>query len=184
MRRELRAQLNLEMASAMEIVGIACEARPDTATLVPERREELTTEGGLDAAGQRASLRPTIERFREAGIQVSLFIEPDRRQVEAAADLGAPCVELHTGCYCVAGEEAGRELARLIEGARIAHGLGLRVNAGHGINLDNVGGVLRVPHLEVLNIGHSIVARALSVGMAAAVSEMLEAMSAYAGGEP
>jgi pyridoxine 5-phosphate synthase len=177
--------LNLEMGHSEEIVAIAHDVRPAEVCIVPEKRRELTTEGGLDAAGRKAALRPTIAGFRTAGIAVSLFIEADRRQIEAAADLGAPFIELHTGRYCSSvGEAAREELKRLIDGARAAHKLGLRVNAGHGIHLANVDGILRLPHLEVLNIGHSIVARALSVGMKAAVAEMLARMASYAGGEP
>jgi pyridoxine 5-phosphate synthase len=159
--------------------------RPDEACLVPERRAELTTEGGLDVAGQRAVVGETVRTLAAAGIVVSLFIDPDRRQLDAAAAVGAPYVELHTGTYCDArGADAARELARLVDAARYAHGLGLRVNAGHGINLDNVAGILEMPHLDTLNIGHSLVARAILVGLGRAVDEMLGAMAAYQGGRP
>jgi pyridoxine 5-phosphate synthase len=185
LRKALKIPLNLEMANAPEIVGIALKIRPDEVCLVPERRREVTTEGGLDAAGQERALRPAIRKLGEAGIAVSLFIEADRRQLEAAARLGVPYVELHTGAYCDAPPaRAKRELARLVEGARIAHDLGLCVNAGHGINLQNIGGVLKMPHLDTLNIGHSIVARAVFVGMKAAVREMIRAMADYRGGQP
>lgn len=185
LRRARLLPLNLEMANAPEILRIALDVRPEEACLVPERRQELTTEGGLDAAGQRAALAPTVGALRDAGVTVSLFIEPDPRQIEAAAALGAPCVELHTGTYCEArGAAAGAELQRLIEGARRAHRAGLKVNAGHGINLQNLPSLLRVPHLDTLNIGHSIVARAVLMGFEAAVREMLDAMRAYQGGEP
>ncbi|HEY8241265.1 MAG TPA: pyridoxine 5'-phosphate synthase, partial [Kiritimatiellia bacterium] len=185
--RALRAEhvlpLNLEMGNAPEILKVALEVRPEEACLVPERRAELTTEGGLDAAGLASSLRPTVDALRGAGITVSLFIEPDARQVEASAKLGVPFVELHTGTYCEArGDAAHRELDRLVDAARRAYGLGLKVNAGHGINLDNVAGILEIPHLDTLNIGHSIVARALFVGMEEAVREMLAAMAGYRGG--
>ena len=184
LRKAIRIPLNLEMANAPEIVRIALDVRPDEVCLVPERRRELTTEGGLDAAGQKKALRPTVKALTRAGIAVSLFVAADRRQLEAAAELGAPYVELHTGAYCDAPPaKARRELARLIEGARIAHDLGLRVNAGHGINLQNIGGILRMPHLDTLNIGHSIVARAVLIGLKPAVREMLKAMSAYRGGD-
>jgi pyridoxine 5-phosphate synthase len=176
--------LNLEMANAPDIVRIAMDLCPPEVCLVPEKREELTTEGGLDAKGQEAALRPTVAAMKEKGILISLFVEPDRAQLEACARLGVPCVELHTGTYCGAG--AGgveRELKALIEGARVAHGLGLQVNAGHGINMENIGGILRIPYLDTLNIGHSIVARSVFTGLREAVREMLEAMARYRGGD-
>lgn len=183
--RERVLPLNLEMANAEAILAVALRVRPDEACLVPERRQELTTEGGLDADGQEDALRPTVTALGNAGVSASLFIDPEPRQIEAAARLGAPFIELHTGAYCDArGAEADAELTRLIEGARLAHRLGLRVNAGHGINLENLPALLRLPHLDTLNIGHSIVARAVLVGMTAAVREMLAAMTAYRGGEP
>lgn len=176
--------LNLEMANAAEILAIALRVRPDEVCLVPERRQELTTEGGLDALGQRDALRPNISALREAGIVVSLFIAPDPKQIEAAVTLGAPCIELHTGAYCDArGAAAEEELERLIGAARLAHREGLQVNAGHGINLDNLPAILRMPHLDTLNIGHSIIARAVFVGLREATAEMLRGMAAYRGGE-
>ena len=186
LKAELDAPLNLEMANAPAIVEIALKTRPDEVCLVPERRQELTTEGGLDAARQEATLAPTIRSLANAGIRVSLFVAAEARQLEAAARLGAPMVELHTGAYCDAASdrEADAELNRLIEGARRAYALGLQVNAGHGLHTGNLPGVLRVPHLDTLNIGHSLVARAVFVGLAEAVREMLTAMSAYRGGEP
>lgn len=195
LRESVRTRLNLEMANSPEIVDIAIQVKPDEVCLVPERRQELTTEGGLDAAGQRSALEPTVRRLGEAGAEVSLFIDPDLRQIEAAAALGAPVVELHTGTYCEALEPstetgrgtdaagAARELERLVRGAEQAHAAGIQVNAGHGINLDNLAGVLTMPHLDTLNIGHSIVARAVFVGLAAAVREMLEALGRYDGGK-
>ena len=181
--RERVLPLNLEMANAAEILAIALRLCPDEACLVPERRQELTTEGGLDAAGQEAALRPTVAALAGAGVAVSLFIAPDPRQIEAASRLGVPYIELHTGTYCDAqGAAADDELERLIEGARLAHRLGLKVNAGHGINLNNLPGILRMPHLDTLNIGHSIVARAVMVGLPAAMREMLDGMRAYRGG--
>lgn len=172
--------LNLEMANVPEIRAIALRLKPDEACLVPERRQELTTEGGLDVVGQRSLLEPTVRALCDAGIAVSLFIAPDPRQIEAARALGAPVIELHTGTYCEAtGAVAEAELSRLIEGARLAQAAGLRVNAGHGINLHNLPGILRIPHLDTLNIGHSIIARAVFVGLREAVAEMLRGMSAY-----
>lgn len=177
--------LNLEMANSPEILAIALRLKPDEVCLVPERRQELTTEGGLDAVGQEAALREPVRALAAAGVSVSLFIAPEPAQIACAARLGVPYIELHTGTYCEArGAAAASELQRLITGARQAHALGLRVNAGHGINLDNLPGILRLPHLDVLNIGHSIVARAVMVGLEAAVAEMLGGMRAYRGGEP
>ena len=175
--------LNLEMANSAEILAIALRVKPDEACLVPERRQELTTEGGLDVVGQEAALQETVAAMGAAGISVSLFIAPEAKQIEAAARLRVPYVELHTGSYCDAcGAAAEEELKRLVEGARVAHQFGLRVNAGHGINLQNLPGILCLPHLDTLNIGHSIVARAVMVGLEAAVQEMLVGMKAYRGG--
>lgn len=176
LRPALTVPLNLEMANVPEIVDIAVGARPAEVCLVPERRQELTTEGGLDADGQLEALKPSMARLREAGIEVSLFIEPSIRQLDAAARLGAPVVELHTGKYCnLAGEERDVELLRLVAAAKYGHQIGLRINAGHGLNLDNLPAFLdAVPYLDTLNIGHSIVARAVLIGMEAAVREMKE----------
>jgi pyridoxine 5-phosphate synthase len=207
LRRAIRTRLNLEMANAPAIVAVACRIVPDEVCIVPEKREELTTEGGLDAAGQRTTLARSIRRLRRAGIAVSLFIDPDDRQIRAAAALGAPVIELHTGTLCNALAAAGLdplqepfrplrsgaplrrrapaaagELARLVRAARLAHELGLQVNAGHGINIGNIAHVLEVPFLDTLNIGHSIVSRAVFVGLNAAVKEIRTAMSAYRGG--
>jgi pyridoxine 5-phosphate synthase len=176
LRQALSVPLNLEMANAPEIVGIAVAAGPEEVCLVPEKRQELTTEGGLDAVGQFDALVPSIARLREAGIVVSLFIEPSIRQLDAAKELGVPVVELHTGKYCdVSGEAREVELLRLVAAAKHGHQIGLQVNAGHGLNYDNLSAFLRaVPHLDTLNIGHSIVARAVMVGMEQAVREMKE----------
>jgi pyridoxine 5-phosphate synthase len=176
LRQALSVPLNLEMANAPEIVGIAVAAGPEEVCLVPEKRQELTTEGGLDAVGQFDALVPSIARLREAGIVVSLFIEPSIRQLDAAKELGVPVVELHTGKYCdVSGEAREVELLRLVAAAKHGHQIGLQVNAGHGLNYDNLSVFLRaVPHLDTLNIGHSIVARAVMVGMEQAVREMKE----------
>jgi pyridoxine 5-phosphate synthase len=183
MKRDVALPLNLEMACAEDVVAVALRVLPEEACLVPERREERTTEGGLDAAGQAPRIREIVQRLADAGIKVSLFLEPDMRQLDAAAAMGAPVVELHTGRYCNAGAgDAAAELDRLVEAAREAHRRGLQVNAGHGINLDNMGGILEMPHLDTLNIGHSIVARAILVGMENAVKEMLAACGRYQGG--
>jgi pyridoxine 5-phosphate synthase len=180
LRGSIRGSLNLEMANHREIVAVALDVQPDEACLVPERREELTTEGGLDVVAQQDELTRTVAQLASAGIRVSLFIDPDPRQVETAAAVGAPTIELHTGTFCDAGGDAAQaELARLVRAAEQAHGLGLTVNAGHGINLANIGGILTMPHLDTLNIGHSIVARAVFVGLQDAVREMLREMAAY-----
>ncbi len=178
-RRALKVPLNLEMANSPEIVEIAVAVKPAEVCLVPERRQELTTEGGLDAAGQFDALKPSIAKLKAAGIVVSLFIEPSVRQLDAAVALGAPVVELHTGKYCdLAGAAQADELRRLAEAAEYGHRLGLRINAGHGLNYDNLPAFRQaVPHLEVLNIGHSIVARAVLVGMEQAVREMKDLLA-------
>ena len=174
LRKALQVPLNLEMANSPEIVEIALAAKPAEVCLVPEKRQELTTEGGLDAAGQFEALQPEIARLKGAGIVVSLFIEPSIRQLDAAVALGAPVVELHTGKYCdLDGEAREIELLRLVAAAKHGHRIGLQVNAGHGLNYDNLAAFLKaVPHLDTLNIGHSIVARAVMVGMVQAVREM------------
>lgn len=176
LRQALKIPLNLEMANSPEILEIALTEKPDEVCLVPEKRQELTTEGGLDALGQFDALQPSIARLREAGIVVSLFIEPSIRQLDAAVRLGAPVVELHTGKYCgLSGEEREIELLRLSAAAKHGHQIGLQINAGHGLNLDNLPAFLKaVPHLDTLNIGHSIVARAVMVGMVQAVREVKE----------
>lgn len=185
LRREPGVRLNLEMAIVPEIVAIARDVRPDEVCLVPERRHELTTEGGLDVAGQAASVHDAVAALAQAGIVVSLFIDPDPRQIEAAVCSRAPVIELHTGRFCNVSEaDAAVELARLIAGARLAHRLGLKVNAGHGLSLDNLHGILSVPHLDTLNIGHSLVCRAVFVGLRQAVAEMVAALALYAGGLP
>ncbi len=177
LRRYSGLPLNLEMACNREILAIALEIKPDEVCLVPERREELTTEGGLDVAGQRDAVRHTVDTLKEAGITASLFIEPSDEQIQAASDMGVPCIELHTGAFCNAsGKEAQEELKRLIRGAETAHRYGITVNAGHGIHINTVQSILEIPHLDTLNIGHSIIARALFVGLEGAVIEMLQAI--------
>lgn len=179
LRRAVRTRLNLEMSLAPDVVAAALRIRPPQVTLVPERRRELTTEGGLDVAAAPERVRRAVERFRARGIEVSLFIDPDPRQVAAAVRAGAPVVELHTGAYAhAAGRARRRELARLREAAREARAAGLVVAAGHGLDLENVGPVARLPEIEELNIGFSIVARAIFVGLPRAVREMKEAMRA------
>jgi pyridoxine 5-phosphate synthase len=173
LRQTVRSRLNLEMAATAEMEAIALRIRPDMVTLVPEKRQEVTTEGGLDVAGQRATLQGLVERLQGAGIAVSLFVDADAPQLEASAASGARWVELHTGSYAEAGwAEQPHELARLTEGSFIARSLGLRVNAGHGLTYQNVEPVAAIEGMEELNIGHTIVARALAVGLEQAVREM------------
>jgi len=184
LRDIVRTRLNLEMANAPEIVGIALKLKPDIICLVPERRQEVTTEGGLEVAGQLAAIRETRQRLNDAGIDVSLFIAPDATQVEAAAKSGSQFIELHTGSFAEAFNDERRrevEIARLISAAQQAHALGLRVNAGHGLNYENLRALHCVPHLVELNIGHSIISRAVFTGLASAVKEMLALMEGYRG---
>jgi len=178
--RRFQAPLNLEMACVPEIVDLAEELQPAEACLVPEKREELTTEGGLDCAGGLESVTEVVGRLRAREIEVSLFIDPEEKQLDAAAETGARYVELHTGAFCNANGTAARtELDRLVQAADYGHQIGLNINAGHGINMDNIASILEIPHLDTLNIGHSIVARAVLIGMKAAVAEMLDAMKAW-----
>lgn len=177
LRKTLTTRMNLEMANNPDVVRIALDVCPNEICLVPERRQELTTEGGLDAAGQMESLRPTIEALTKNGSEVSLFIAPDRKQLEAAAALGAPYVELHTGAYANAtGDELKRELEAIYDAAAYGQKLGLRVNAGHGLTMANVAPLLTIPNLDTLNIGHSIIAHALFVGIEQSVRDMLTAI--------
>lgn len=182
LRDSVVTKLNLELGNTPEIVQFALKILPDDACLVPENRREVTTEGGLDAAGQFKTLQPTVRRLQAAGIRVSLFIEAAPDQIEAAKKLGADAVELHTGTYANAvGEAREEETARLRGAANYAHKLGLVVNAGHGIHYANIGSILTVPHLAELNIGHAIVSRAVFTGLENAVREMIAAMSGYKG---
>lgn len=184
LKEAVATRLNLEMANTPEIVKIAIELKPDIVCLVPERRLEVTTEGGLDTAHHLYSLTETRKKLNDAGIEVSLFIAPDADQITASAQVGAQFVELHTGAFAERFETLqGRkeELARLTAGARQAHELGLRVNAGHGLNYDNVRVLFEVPHLVELNIGHSIMSRAILSGLEAAVRDMLAALAEYRG---
>ncbi len=179
LRGAIATLLNLECSLDPEMVAIALTSGADEVCLVPENRQEITTEGGLDVVGEAQRLREALPRLHEAGALVSLFVDPDEAQIAAAAELGADFVELHTGAYANAtGGLREEELSRLRLAAEQAHGLGLRVNAGHGLDYDNVVAVAALPHLEELNIGHSMVGRAVFVGVEAAVREMLEAMKA------
>ena len=177
LREQLTTKMNLEMGNTPEILEIALRVKPAEVCLVPEHRREVTTEGGLDVAGQFDALKPTVARLQSAGIRVSMFIEPARAQIEASHRLGAEIVELHTGAFANATGEAQRtELVRIHQASVFAHGLGVQVNAGHGINYTNIALMRTVPHLAELNIGHSIVARAVFSGLDAAVRDMLAAM--------
>ena len=188
LRKIVKTRLNLEMANVPEIAGIALKLKPDIVCIVPERRQEVTTEGGLDVVAAEKSLTGTRQKMNDAGIEVSLFIAPDERQIEASARVGAQFIELHTGQFAEEFHKAENgkqktetELRRLISGAEQAHKLGLKVNAGHGLNYENLPALFRVPHLMELNIGHSIVSRAVFVGMKTAVTEMLALMKEYRG---
>ncbi len=184
LREAIRTRLNFEMAITPEIVAFALDIKPDIVCIVPERREEVTTEGGLDVVGHEEAITATCARMRDAGITTSLFIGPDPAQISAAARAGADAIELHTGRY---GDhwhlkrERNDEIQRLVAAARQAHELGLQVNAGHGLNVENLPLIHLVPHLVELNIGHSIVSRAVFIGLDAAVKEMLKAMEGYPG---
>ena len=175
LRQTVQVKLNLEMAVTDAMVDVACRTRPDQATLVPEGRQELTTEGGLDVAGHKQQVREAVHRLQEAGIVVSHFIDPSPEQIEAAARSGAEAVEFHTGEYAgaPAGEARTRELARLVDAAERGRALGLVVHAGHGLNYTNVAAVAAIAGMEELNIGHSIICRAVFVGLREAVREMV-----------
>lgn len=178
MRDTCQTLLNLEMAATQEMVKIAYEYKPDVATLVPERREELTTEGGLDVASQREPIAKIVKNLKDGDITVSLFIDPDLDQVRASHRCNADRIELHTGRYCEARneKERTRELSRIVDAAKSAVKLGLGVAAGHGLHYDNVGSIARIEEIDELNIGHSIVGRAVLVGFERAVREMIERM--------
>lgn len=184
LREVVKTRLNFEMANAPEIVGIALKLKPEIVCIVPERRQEVTTEGGLDAAGNRTALTETRKKMNDADIEVSLFISPDPAQVEASAKIGAQFIELHTGVYSDhfnQKRERNVELERLIAASKQAHELGLKVNAGHGLNYENLPLLHTVPHLVELNIGHSIVSRAVISGLDTAVREMLKLLEGYRG---
>ena len=176
---ELTIPLNLEMAATEEMLGIALRHRPHAACIVPEKREELTTEGGLDAAGQFDRLAPLVEALRAANIRVSLFVEPDARQIDAALRLGAPVIELHTGRYAEIDDDArAGELRRLVDAAALAAKNGIEVHAGHGLTYDNVAPIAAIPQIRELNIGHFLVGEAMFVGLGEAVRQMRAAMDA------
>ena len=171
-------RMNLEMAVTEEMLAIAVETKPHFCCLVPEKRQEVTTEGGLDVAGQREKMRDACKRLADAGIQVSLFIDADEEQIKAAAEVGAPFIEIHTGCYADAKTDAeqAQELARIAKAATFATSLGLKVNAGHGLTYHNVKAIAAIPEMHELNIGHAIIGRAVMTGLKDAVAEMKRLM--------
>lgn len=175
LRQTVRTRLNLEMSTLKEIVDIACRVKPDQSTLVPEKRAELTTEGGLNVADSKSKIAKVIKRLKKNGILASLFIDPDQKQIRASKDLDADSIEIHTGGYANAKRDSRirHELERVSESVEYALSLGLRVNAGHGLTYQNVKSVARIPEIEELNIGHSIISRAVLVGLDKAVGEML-----------
>lgn len=181
MKESVQVKLNLEMAPTPEMIGIACAHRPQMAMLVPEGRQEITTEGGLDILAQRDSLRDAIARLKDVGITTSVFIDADPAQIEAAAEIGAQVCEIHTGPYAHAFHDAGRdfdtpavraELARVAHAGQLIHAAGMRFNAGHALNYYNVQAIARLPHVRELHIGHAIISRAIFVGIENAVREM------------
>jgi pyridoxine 5-phosphate synthase len=176
--KTLKTRMNFEMAVTQEMLDIACEIKPAYVCLVPEKREELTTEGGLDVAGQQEKIAAAVARLSKEGIKVSLFIDADKTQIDAAVAVGAPVIEIHTGCYADAETDAdtATELSRISEMATYAHGQGLVVNAGHGLHYHNVKPIAAIPELYELNIGHAIIARAAIDGLATAVRDMKQLM--------
>ncbi len=179
-RREIDLPLNLELANTPEMIAFACDLKPDFACLVPEKREEVTTEGGLDVVGHFDSLKESIPKLQNAGIKVSLFIDPETDQIQAASDLGAEMIELHTGKFALTtGNEHLAELERLKVGADFGNQIGIQVNAGHGIHLENLKGIFSVKNLIELNIGHTLISRSIFIGLRSAVAEMRSAMNHY-----
>ena len=180
LKKELKVKLNLEMGNTPEIVEIALQVRPDFVCLVPENRQEITTEGGLDVPAAAAALKETTARLQANGTRVSYFVDPETEHIRLARECGADMVELHTGTFANAsGTARAVEVQRLVEAAELAHGLGLQVNAGHGLTTKNLPELFAAPHLAELNIGHSLVARAVTVGLRSAVTEMLQVMAGY-----
>jgi pyridoxine 5-phosphate synthase len=178
LRERARSKVNLEMAVTSEMVAFAESVKPDDACFVPEKREELTTEGGLDVVSHKAKVKEAVERLQVRGIHVSLFIDPEPGQIRAAKEAGAHAVEIHTGSYCNAsGRQRDEKLGAIVSAAALARKLGLEVHGGHGLNYDNVSPIARIPEIVELNIGHSIIARAVIVGIAQAVREMKELLN-------
>jgi pyridoxine 5-phosphate synthase len=179
LRASINTKLNLEMGNTPEILDIALRILPEEVCLVPENRAEITTEGGLDAVGQIKPLTPTVERLQKAGVRVSLFIEPDPNQIVAARQLGVEMIELHTGAFANAtGREREQEMQRLLAAAEHADRFGIQVNAGHGINYENIHEIVKIPRLAELNIGHSIICRSIFTGLERAVADMVDLLGA------
>ena len=176
-RQAVTVPLNFEMAATDEMVGIALDVKPNAACIVPERREEVTTEGGLAVAGRESELEPYFTRIRDAGIRLSLFIEASEAEIRAAAAVGADIIELHTGCYCH--DESGRaaELARIRKAAELADSLGVECHGGHGLDFDTVGAIAAIPQMHELNIGHFLMGEAMFSGMAKAIAEIRRLMN-------
>ncbi|GGJ01487.1 pyridoxine 5'-phosphate synthase [Shewanella hanedai] len=183
--KTIKTRMNFEMAVTDEMLDIACEVKPTYVCLVPEKREELTTEGGLDVAGQMGKIEAAVQRLTDVGVKVSLFIDADKTQIDAAVAVGAPVIEIHTGCYADADNDVDQanELARITEMATYAHSKGLVVNAGHGLHYHNVKPIAAIPELYELNIGHAIIARAAIDGLATAVKDMKQLMDEGRRGE-
>lgn len=180
LRKNIGTKLNLEMGNTQEILAIALDVRPDFVCMVPENRDEVTTEGGLDVAGQRDALQSTVKALSANGTRVSMFIDPDLNQVRASAEIGAAMIELHTGTFANhSGVEREAEVRRLSAAAELGCALGLQINAGHGLTTKNLPDLWAVPHMAELNIGHHIVSRSIFVGLRAAVQEMLAVMASY-----
>jgi pyridoxine 5-phosphate synthase len=184
MRQTIRTRLNLEMAAVQEMMAIAYDVRPDAVCLVPERRQELTTEGGLNVVENLEKIKKTCAYLRDGGIEVSIFIDPEADQLRAAHRAGADCIEMHTGKYCDAPNPRSRaeELERLVDAAKAGRKLGLKVNAGHGLNYHNAFEVAAIEEIEEFNIGHAIIARAVLIGMEKAVREMVDLLRYARGG--
>ena len=177
LKRHLTIPLNLEMAATDEMLAIALKHRPHACCIVPEMREERTTEGGIDCISGFARLQPVVAALKDAGIRVSMFIEPDRKQIDAARNLGAPVIELHTGAYAHASGDARAHLLKhVINGAEFGADLGLEIHAGHGLTYDNVGPIAAIPHVRELNIGHFLIGEAIFVGLGSAMARMRNAM--------
>lgn len=182
LREKIRTKLNLEMGNTAEILAIALQVKPDFVCMVPESREEITTEGGLDVVGQKEALRSSVSQLEANGTRVSMFIDPDLDQVRASAEIGASMIELHTGTFAnEQGEKRAQEAQRLKAAAELGHSLGLQINAGHGLTVKNLPDLFVVPHLAELNIGHSIIARSVVVGLRRAIREFLAVMTTYPG---
>lgn len=181
-RKNIKTRLNLELAVTDEMVGIACDVQPEDACVVPEKREELTTEGGLDIIGQFERIKKATKQLTDQYIRVSLFIEPSIEHIKRVPDIGAPVIELHTGTYANAtGDDQLRELERIVKATEYAKAQGIQVNAGHGLDYSNTTAIAEIPDIQELNIGHSIVARALFVGVSRATRQMIEVMNAARG---